>query len=192
MLSLLRSLYTGPHAASRSFSCFKAEGTSRQQHGGAAARLLHGSAAVCSSPTEASASWLDGPVAPLRQPSGDASAAGAAGRAAAKGSSSGGSSGSSSGDGASATAGSSRDAQTTSDGSVSVNDASCSTSRLLLMRDFIHQSLYHPTMGYFNSNAPPVGRIPEAINFKKLVGKAEYKVRASACRLTASCSALPA
>lgn len=54
-------------------------------------------------------------------------------------------------------------------------DGRSQTAPRLLMRDFIQQSLYHPTIGYFNSQAPPVGKIPEPINFKKIVGETEFQ-----------------
>ncbi|GBF96788.1 hypothetical protein Rsub_09644 [Raphidocelis subcapitata] len=47
----------------------------------------------------------------------------------------------------------------------------------MLMRDFIHNSLYHPELGYFNRATPPLARLPEPIQFGSLVGQAEYRLR---------------
>ncbi|CAI5967903.1 unnamed protein product [Closterium sp. NIES-64] len=45
---------------------------------------------------------------------------------------------------------------------------------LIQVRDFIHTSLYHPTDGYFTSNAAAVGSIPHPISFRQLAGRREW------------------
>lgn len=41
-------------------------------------------------------------------------------------------------------------------------------------RDWIDDSLYNPTHGYFNQTAGPVGLLPEPIQFSQLSGQQAY------------------
>jgi hypothetical protein len=50
-----------------------------------------------------------------------------------------------------------------------------------LLRDFIHESLYHPTHGYFSRRAPPVGALPEPIDFPSLGGHQAYLHKLQHC-----------
>ncbi|CAG9466937.1 unnamed protein product [Pedinophyceae sp. YPF-701] len=45
----------------------------------------------------------------------------------------------------------------------------------VLLREFISHSLYHPTKGFFNRRATPVGRLPAPIDFPALPGAGAYK-----------------
>ncbi|GJP30605.1 hypothetical protein CLOM_g4130 [Closterium sp. NIES-68] len=45
----------------------------------------------------------------------------------------------------------------------------------VLVRDFIHASLYHPTEGYFVSNAAAVGALAKPISFRQLAGRREWE-----------------
>jgi hypothetical protein len=45
---------------------------------------------------------------------------------------------------------------------------------LSLLRDFIHESLYHPGFGYFASRDVPVGRMPKPLDFRSLLGQGGY------------------
>ncbi|KIZ02889.1 hypothetical protein MNEG_5074 [Monoraphidium neglectum] len=47
----------------------------------------------------------------------------------------------------------------------------------MLLRDFIHESLYHPVLGYFSRARPPLARLPEPIQFGQLVGQTEYRLK---------------
>lgn len=44
----------------------------------------------------------------------------------------------------------------------------------VLARDWISESLYHPDYGYFNTDASPVGQLPEQLPFTRLYGQQEY------------------
>ncbi|GAX75066.1 hypothetical protein CEUSTIGMA_g2510.t1 [Chlamydomonas eustigma] len=46
----------------------------------------------------------------------------------------------------------------------------------LLLRDFIHQSLYHPTLGYFNRDVPVVGHLEGPINYWKVYCQEEWNI----------------
>lgn len=43
------------------------------------------------------------------------------------------------------------------------------------VRDFIHDSLYHPVSGYFSRHASPVGRVDPPIDFRALPGREGYQ-----------------
>jgi hypothetical protein len=43
------------------------------------------------------------------------------------------------------------------------------------VRDFIHDSLYHPVTGYFSRHASPVGRVDPPIDFGTLPGREGYQ-----------------
>jgi hypothetical protein len=43
------------------------------------------------------------------------------------------------------------------------------------VRDFIHESLYHPVTGYFSRHASPVGRVDPPIDFGALPGREGYQ-----------------
>eukprot|EP00798_Chlamydomonas_sp_ICE-L_P003189 gene3189-13203_t len=45
----------------------------------------------------------------------------------------------------------------------------------LLLRDFIHNSLYHPTKGFFNNSTPVVGHLHNPINYWGIYCKMEYQ-----------------
>ncbi|MEW5300862.1 MAG: hypothetical protein WDW36_003761 [Sanguina aurantia] len=49
-------------------------------------------------------------------------------------------------------------------------------NKAVLLRDFIHNSLYHPTRGFFNAKVPPVGTLLNPINYWKIYCKAELDV----------------
>mmetsp|Transcript_22774 Transcript_22774/g.70750 ORF Transcript_22774/g.70750 Transcript_22774/m.70750 type:complete len:157 (-) Transcript_22774:86-556(-) len=44
----------------------------------------------------------------------------------------------------------------------------------VLLRDFIHDSLYNPVYGYFVANASVVGAMPSPIDFRNLTGRSHY------------------
>eukprot|EP00884_Botryococcus_braunii_P011350 jgi/Botrbrau1/20215/Bobra.31_1s0012.1 len=45
----------------------------------------------------------------------------------------------------------------------------------ILFREYLHDSLYHPTEGYFTrQGAPPVGSLPQPLDFSSLKGKDGY------------------
>eukprot|EP00250_Pteridium_aquilinum_P015013 c22327_g1_i2 orf=102-1040(+) len=46
--------------------------------------------------------------------------------------------------------------------------------RPILVRDFIHDALYHPHRGYFSVRSGAVGRLPEPITFDRLKGRRQY------------------
>ncbi|GFR52698.1 hypothetical protein Agub_g15325, partial [Astrephomene gubernaculifera] len=46
----------------------------------------------------------------------------------------------------------------------------------LMMRDFIQNSLYHPTLGYFNAPTPPVGSVGGPINYWKIYCRDEFNI----------------
>ncbi|KAG2497193.1 hypothetical protein HYH03_004782 [Edaphochlamys debaryana] len=46
----------------------------------------------------------------------------------------------------------------------------------LLVRDFIQNSLYHPTLGYFNAPTPPVGSVGGPINYWKIYCRDEFNI----------------
>jgi hypothetical protein len=54
----------------------------------------------------------------------------------------------------------------------------CATDMVMSIaqvRDFIHDSLYHPVTGYFSRHASPVGRVDPPIDFGALPGREGYQ-----------------
>ncbi|GIL64584.1 hypothetical protein Vafri_18474 [Volvox africanus] len=49
----------------------------------------------------------------------------------------------------------------------------------LLVRDFIQNSLYHPTLGYFNAPTPPVGSVGGPINYWRIYCRDEFNILVS-------------
>ncbi|GIL75540.1 hypothetical protein Vretimale_15115 [Volvox reticuliferus] len=49
----------------------------------------------------------------------------------------------------------------------------------LLIRDFIQNSLYHPTLGYFNAPTPPVGSVGGPINYWRIYCRDEFNILVS-------------
>ncbi|CAI5524007.1 unnamed protein product [Closterium sp. Naga37s-1] len=75
------------------------------------------------------------------------------------------------GDGASAIGGEPKDGSTARTAAAAIGRDETDG---VLVRDFIHTSLYHPTDGYFTSNAAAVGSIPHPISFRQLAGRREW------------------
>ncbi|EFJ50230.1 hypothetical protein VOLCADRAFT_89143 [Volvox carteri f. nagariensis] len=46
----------------------------------------------------------------------------------------------------------------------------------LLVRDFIQNSLYHPTLGYFSAPTPPVGSVGSPINYWRIYCRDEFNI----------------
>lgn len=44
----------------------------------------------------------------------------------------------------------------------------------MLVRDFIHDALYHPRHGYFSAKSEAVGMLPEPISFNRFTGRRQY------------------
>lgn len=52
--------------------------------------------------------------------------------------------------------------------------ASVNADRPVLVRDFIHDALYHPHHGYFSAKSEAVGMLPEPILFNHFTGRRHY------------------